>query len=202
MSDRASFESAFKVPLYMRRARAGSITFSFFNEDDTDYNSLDDGRELHFYIRQNPSSTPLVDLTEASGLTVSGNDITAAVTEAQSTRALGMYWWELYDNTNKKTIGLDKLQIGSREPIAADTSVEVTISTTTVRVTVTSGGLAGTQNKGGWDASNDTFPTGAAVGDRYYLTVVGTLASYGQSAVEWPIGSMIEYLGSDNWRIW
>jgi hypothetical protein len=208
---KASFEGVFKIPLYMRRARAGSIIFSFFNEDDTDYNEFDDGRELHFYIRSNSSTTPLVDLTESNGLTVSGNDITPTLTVLQSTLAPNLYWWELYDNTNKKTLGIDRLQIGTREPAQVEQSVEVSLSSTTVRVTMVSGGTA-SQNRGGWDASGNAFPTtggsgggGAIVrGDRFYISNSGggTLASAGEVAIPWPQYSIAEYLGSNVWRLY
>jgi hypothetical protein len=210
---RQSFENAFKIPLFMRRARAQSITFSFFNEDGTDYNEFSDGRVLHFYIRQNPTSTPLVDLVEADGLTVSGNDITAAVTVLKSTRAIGMYWWELYDSTNSKTLGMDRLQISTSQPIPAEQTVEVSMydGDNVVNVTVSMGGIVD-HWRGGWDASGDTFPTtggsgagGAiAIGDRFYISNAagGNLTTAGAGAASlWPQYSIAEYLGSSLWRL-
>jgi hypothetical protein len=164
------------------------------------------------YLKRNPTATPLVDLTSGSGLTISENDITGAFTVLQSTLPIGMYWWELYDSTNSKTIGIDRIQISTSQPIPADQTVEVSMYSgdNVVRVTVTSGGTI-EHFRGGWDASGDTFPTtggsgagGAiAIGDRFYISNAagGTLATAGGSASLWPQYSIAEYLGSSLWRL-
>jgi hypothetical protein len=136
---KATFDIAAKLDLYLRKARAGSKLFTFLNTNSTPHDVSAITWQLN--IRQNPSTTPVIQLLSGTGLTIATNVITAVISETQSDIPLRLYYWELYDATNKKTWIWGRCQVGNLTPIDSD-EVSVTVSTEAENITisVTSGG--------------------------------------------------------------
>jgi hypothetical protein len=122
----AVFDIAEKLDLYFRIARDGSKTFTF-TSGGSSYSVAGITWELNIKVRG--ASTNTLQLTSGSGLTISTNTITVAVTAAQTTIAERLYYWELYDVTNKKTWLCGNAHFTSKEPADLSDSTSVTVNT-------------------------------------------------------------------------
>lgn len=169
---KATFDIAAKLDLYLRRARAGSKTFTFVdaNDDAYDISSL----TWQFKIMTNPSATPLISLTSGSGLTISSNQIIASITESDSAIPISAaYYFELYETSEKKTWLFGRCTVSTREPIEGESSIPVTVNTEpdTIRITVSN------QSQGRFlgaftPSADDEYPNVTALaGDWWYSTV-------------------------------
>jgi hypothetical protein len=134
----AIFDIAEQLNLYFRRARVGSKTFTFLNSDGDAYSVAAITFQLNIKSRET-SSDNVLQLTSGSGLTISTNTIVVAVTEVQSNLPADIYYWELYDATNKKTWLCGRAYFTQAEPadLNDSTSVTVNLDPDTVRITLT-----------------------------------------------------------------
>jgi hypothetical protein len=197
----AKFDIAEKLDLYFRKARAGSKVFTFQDADEVAYDVSGITWQLNI---KSKSGSNIIQLLSGTGLTISTNTITVSISETQSNIPETLYFWELYDATNKKTWLCGSAQFVTKDPSNISDSETITVNTNPdeVTVTISSGGLGSTSFIGPWDASGNTLPSGASAGDTYYFSVGGNVATYGQSATDWPAGTLATYLGSSNWRLY
>ena len=132
------FDIAGQLDLRFRRARAGSKTLTFLDVDEEEYDIS--GITFQLNVKTNErASTNVFQLTSGSGLSIATNVMTVSVTENQSDLAGDMYWWELYDSTNKKTWLCGRAYFTLSEPSDLEDSNTVTVDLDpdTVQVNIT-----------------------------------------------------------------
>lgn len=101
--NRTTFDPSRRVDIYLRVNRVGSKTFVFSNRAGADYSLIYLDFELNIKRNQGDKKN-LISLDLNSGLTISnGNQLTAALTAAQTNINEGEYYWELYRSDIGKT---------------------------------------------------------------------------------------------------
>lgn len=142
--NKATFDPAQPLKLYLRCARNGTLDFVFVDENGDPYSLIYEDVELHFYKNEGDKN-PVYSLTSGNGISYpSEGTVRATVTIAGTNLNEGQYYYELY----RPDLGLtwiadyaifhngrfDGLQQSS-------TTVQVTSGQDTVNITVQSAGL-------------------------------------------------------------
>lgn len=137
-------DSAGKLELYFRVARASVPKTLTFKDVNGNAYSIAGITFLLNFIDPNTGSTVL-SLASGTGLTIGSSSITFSLTEVQSALPKDLYYWELYDSTNKRSWIYDKSYFIKREPPDIDNETELTVKLTgeTINVTVTTGSGSG-----------------------------------------------------------
>jgi hypothetical protein len=141
--ERVKFDIASKLNLIFRVARDGSKTLSFYDVYDAPF----DISEIEWILR---IGNNIITLTPGDGLTVSANQIVIDVTEEITDIADGLYFWELFDDTNNKTWLCGNAYFVSKEPVDGSDTESVIVNTEPdiVRITI-SNSLTITEIDGG-----------------------------------------------------
>src|SRR5690606_19294266 len=110
------FDIAERLDLYFRIARSGSKTFTFVDASGDPFDVS--GFTWEFRIRPFGSTTNIVEITP----TVDANTIDVAVTDEDSTIPEKLYFWELYESSEKKTWLCGNAHFTSKDPADASDS--------------------------------------------------------------------------------
>lgn len=121
-----SFDTARRLDIYFRVARVGSkkFIFTYGTGSAVDISTF----SFRLYIKRYEGDLEnAILLTVGDGLTVGGssnNELTAAVTVAQTSLPEGKYYWELYKGSTSKTYltGIAFLHNGKFDGLPADAS--------------------------------------------------------------------------------
>jgi hypothetical protein len=211
MSQQINTDSAGSLALYFRKGMPSvPKTFSFFNEDETDYDLSALEFEMNFKDEEH-SATNLFRLINGDGLTINENNITFEVSAARSLLGKDFTWWELRETTTNRTWLCKKgayFFYGDPVEFSDTTEVTVRLQGDTVNVTISTGSSVD-HWRGGWDASGNTFPTtggsgdGGAIqnGDQFYISNAGggiLTGADGRSELR-PQHTIATYIGSNTW---
>jgi hypothetical protein len=135
-------DSAGALDLYFRIGRASvPKTLSFVDDAAAPYDISGLTFQMNFKAYEGATDN-VIQLTSGAGLTVSTNSIVFQLTEVQSAIAEKIYFWELYDATNKRTWICRRAYFIQGEPVELDdtTSVTVKLQSDTITCTITGGG--------------------------------------------------------------
>lgn len=98
---KASTDPGKDLHLYSRIGMYNEIVFSFFNEDGSDYDLSTVAIELG--VKRNRGDEDLITLTQASGITVTDNDVHIVFTESESAEFKERpYYWQLRRTIDSK----------------------------------------------------------------------------------------------------
>jgi hypothetical protein len=211
----AIFDIAEELDLYFRTARAQDKTFEFEDTAGDPYTISGITWNLNFKTYAG-ASTNVLQLTSGSGLTISTSSIVIALTEVQSDLPRDMYYWELYDATNKETwlCGNAHFTKGKPANLSDSTSVTINLIPDIVRITITGGGngdvSATWRHCGNVDLSGNTYPTTGGTGtsgaiqayNTFRVTVEGTIGGT-LIPVDAILFSLVDTPGqtTSNWRV-
>jgi hypothetical protein len=138
-------DSAGALDLYFRIGRASvPKTFSFFDESEVAYSIAGITFQMNFKAYPGAADN-IFQLTSGAGLTVGESTIAFSVTEVQSAIPEKIYFWELYDATNKRTWICRRAYFIYGDPVELEdtTSVTVKLQSDTITCTITGGSGGG-----------------------------------------------------------
>ncbi len=148
----STFDPAQQLNLHARRARVASKVLTFLSSGGAyDISAI----VFQLNIKQGGSSTlNVIQLLAGSGLTISGDDnnkLTIVLSEVQTELTEGIYYWELYNASTKKTWLCGKFYVFTGVHAETENELEITINTEpdTIEISVSDSSSVVTEIDGG-----------------------------------------------------
>lgn len=129
-----NFDPAIELNLFFRIARTSSRTLIFSDENGNGYDISSIDWSLKIKRRDN---TDLMSLTIGSGLTVESNELIISVSDSDTDKPPGLYYWELVNNTTKQTWFYGNAYFINKQNPNSDNDLDVTVNLTGTLVKVT-----------------------------------------------------------------
>lgn len=134
-------------PLIIRRARAATIVFRFWTDEDhtIEYDITDDFRFILKPMAESSEDDALIDITNADDLVIDGNEIRVPLTVLKSDIDRKKCYYELINTTTDVNWFQDEIQIvtGKAPSITTVTEVDqtLTLGENVVETTITVAGF-------------------------------------------------------------